>query len=47
MEKAYPQATLILDMYHALSYIGEISKAAFGGGKRATDWFEAQRKLLL
>lgn len=47
MEKSYPKATLILDMYHALSYIGQAGKAAFGIGKEAATWFKTQRKLLL
>ena len=47
MEKACPKATLILDMYHALSYIGQVSSAAFGLGKAGSDWFTEQRKLLL
>jgi len=47
MEKSYPQATLILDMYHALAHIGEVGKAAFGAGKAGSDWFVVQRKLLL
>lgn len=47
MERSYPGATLILDMYHALEHIGEAGKAAFGIGKRASDWFRTQRKLLL
>lgn len=47
IEKAYPDATLILDMYHGLSYVGQAGQAAFGTGKPASDWFEKQRKLLL
>lgn len=47
MEKACPNATLILDMYHALEYVGQAGKAAFGSGKVASEWFEVQRKLLL
>lgn len=47
MEKSYPNATLILDMYHALEHIGEVGKAALGTGKGASDWFKVQRKLLL
>lgn len=47
MGKSYPQATLILDMYHALEHIGEAGKAALGAGKGALDWFQSQRKLLL
>jgi len=47
MEKSYPKATLILDMYHALDHIGEVGKEALGTGKGAGDWFKVQRKLLL
>lgn len=47
IEKLYPQATLILDMYHALEHIGEVGKVAFGVGKAASRWFKEQRKLLL
>lgn len=47
MEKSYPQATLILDIYHALEHIGEVGKASFGADKAASDWFNIQRKLLL
>ncbi len=47
MENSCPKATLILDMYHALSYIGQASNAAFGTSKKAKDWFGEQRTLLL
>lgn len=47
MEKSYPEATLILDMYHALEHIGEVGKAAFGICKAGSEWFKIQRKLLL
>ena len=40
MEKVCPKATLILDMYHALEYIGQADQAAFGTGKTASIWFE-------
>jgi hypothetical protein len=47
MEKSYPQATLILDMYHALEHIGEVGKAALATDKAVSTWFKVQRKLLL
>ena len=47
MESSYPEATLILDMYHALEHIGAAATAAFGVGKQASDWFKFQRKLML
>ena len=47
MEKSYPQATLILDMYHVMEHIGQVGKAAFGAGKVASDWFKEQRNLVL
>ena len=47
MEKAYPQATLILDFYHAMEHIGQAGKAGLGSGQAAADWFDIQRKLLL
>ena len=47
MEKSYPDATLILDMYHALDYIGQAGKAAFGSSKQAAYWFREQRTNLL
>ena len=47
MEKACPQATLILDIYHAMQHIGQAGKASFGTGQAAYNWFDEQRKLLL
>ena len=47
MEKACPQATLILDIYHAMEHIGQAGKAFFGTGEAASGWFKKQRKLLL
>jgi len=40
----YPQATLILDFYHLMSYIGQ---AAFGNTQQGREWIDQQRKLLL
>ena len=47
MEKACPQATLILDIYHAMEHISQAGKASFGTGQAASDWFDEQRSLLL
>lgn len=47
MEEHYADATLILDMYHAMSYVGEAGSAAFKKRKRASEWIENQRTLLL
>ncbi len=47
MEKACPQATLILDFYHAMEHIGSAGKAFFGTGPAASKWFDKQRILLL
>lgn len=47
MQKHYPQATLILDLYHAMSYVGQIATAAFGSSSKAAIWTESQRELLL
>ncbi len=47
MEQNYPKATLILDVYHAMSYIGQAAMAAFGAGGWANKWIDNQRKLLL
>ncbi len=45
METRYPKATLILDMFHAMEYIGEVGVAAFGQ-KKSAQWIENQRILL-
>ena len=47
MEKACPQATLILDIYHAMQHIGQAGKASFGTGQAAFNWFDEQCKLRL
>ena len=47
MEKICPQATLILDFYHAMEHIGSAGKAFFGTGPAASKWFDKQRILLL
>jgi hypothetical protein len=47
MEKSYPQATLILDLYHALSYIGQAGSEAYGTTQKGVDWLENQRMSLL
>lgn len=47
IEQNYPQATMILDLYHVMEYIGTIAIAAFGKGKKASNWIENQRIALL
>lgn len=47
VEKNYPQATMILDLYHVMEYIGTIAISAFGKGKKASKWIESNRLLLL
>lgn len=47
MEKTCPKATLILDFYHAMEYIGRAGKAGFRTQKAASAWFNEQRELLL
>ena len=47
MERGYPQATLILDLYHALSHLGTVSQGAFADPKQRSSWLDGQRKLLL
>lgn len=43
----YPQATLILDFYHLMSYIAQAAKAAFGTTHQGREWIEEQRECLL
>ena len=43
----YPQATLILDFYPVMSYIGQAAKAAFGNTDQGQQWIEEQRECLL
>ena len=47
MAAHYPQATMILDLYHAMSYVGQIGMAAYRTRKSQDEWIEEQRKLLL
>lgn len=47
VQKQYPKATMILDMYHVMHYVGTVAIAAFGTGNKATQWIESQKKLLL
>lgn len=47
MNTYYPQATLILDFWHAMSYIGAVGVAAYPNQKSRTDWIEQQHILLL
>jgi hypothetical protein len=47
MTTHYPQATLILDFWHLMSYIGTVGVAAYRNQKSQIDWIEGQRNLLL
>jgi len=47
IERDYPQATMILDIYHVMEYIGNIGIAAFGKGCNASKWINNQRIALL
>ena len=47
MSAHYPQATLILDFWHLMSYIGRAGVAAYRNPNSRADWMERQRKLLL
>lgn len=42
----YPEATLILDFWHAMSYIGTVGMAAYRTQKSRAAWIEEQHKLL-
>lgn len=47
MTTHYPQATLILDLYHLMSYIGQVGGAAYRTSSSRAKWIEEQRRLLL
>ena len=47
MTTHYPQATLILDFWHLMSYIGTVGIAAYRTQKSRTTWIEKQHTLLL
>jgi len=47
MATHYPQATLILDFWHLMSYIGQVGVAAYRTQKSRDEWIEEQRSLLL
>ena len=47
MTKSYPEATQILDIFHAMEHISQAGRAFFGVGKAASEWFNKQRNLLL
>ena len=40
MEENYPDATLIQDIYHAMSDVGEAANASFTKRKIASEWIE-------
>jgi hypothetical protein len=42
-----PQATLMLDFYHLMSYMAQAAKAAFGTTQQGKQWIEEQRECLL
>lgn len=47
MATHYPQATLILDFWHLMSYVGQVGVAAYRTQKSQHKWIEEQRSLLL
>ena len=47
MTTHYPQATLVLDFWHAMSYIGTVGTAAYRHQKSRTEWIDKQHTLLL
>lgn len=47
MATHYPQATLILDFWHLMSYVGQVGVAAYRTQKSQDEWIEEQRSLLL
>lgn len=47
MATHYPQATLILDFWHLMSYVGQVGVAAYRTKKTQDEWIEEQRNLLL
>lgn len=47
MTTYYPEATLILDFYHLMSYIGQVGVAAYQSPKSQSEWIQQQRILLL
>ena len=47
MQTHYPKATLIIDFYHVMSYIGQAAQAAFGTTQLGQQYLEQQREALL
>jgi hypothetical protein len=47
MATHYPQATLILDFWHLMSYVGQVGVAAYRTQKSQGEWIEEQRSFLL
>lgn len=43
----YPQATLILDFWHLMSYVGSVGVAAYRTATSRANWIDHQRNLLL
>jgi hypothetical protein len=46
MEDAYPQATQILDWYHAIEHLNEFGKEYFEQQDQRSNWIESQKELL-
>lgn len=47
LEKTYPQATHILDYYHAVEHLAEFVKIHFKGSQAGGQWFDRQKDKLL
>lgn len=47
LEQTYPQATHILDYYHAVEHLAEFSRIHFKTAKEGSQWLESQRTCLL
>jgi hypothetical protein len=47
VSRRYPQATRILDFYHAVEYLGGFAQVAFGDANERSRWVAAQKALLL
>ena len=47
MATHYPQATLILDFWHLMGYVGSVGVTAYRTATSRSSWIEHQRSLLL
>lgn len=45
--RMYPEATQILDFYHAVEHLGEFAKLAIADGDQRSRWYAGQKALLL